>query len=148
MEDYHSYVCVYILIKMIYYGNDDHMKSINVAGPDGAFVKTGSRELRGGWSDLYGGGGFYTFLGGNIMVVKDVRVAAGGIEVMVDIAVVVGGMVEVAMGIVVVVEEQVGVTSVARIVNSEINLKCTFILRILWVFFPKKKLKRLMQITY
>ena len=81
------------------------------------------------------------------MVVKDVRVAAGGIEVMVDIAVVVGGMVEVAMGIVVVVEEQVGVTSVARIVNSEINLKCTFILRILSLFFPKK-LKRLMQITY
>ena len=37
---------------------------------------------------------------------------------MVDMTVVVGGMVEVAIGIVVVVEEEVGVTSVDKIVIS------------------------------
>ena len=104
-------------------GNDGHIKAINVTGPDGALIKSGSRDSRGGGSDSYDGGGLYKFLGGNIKVVKVVRVAAGGMEVMVKIALVVVGMVEVVMVTVVVVEVQVGVTKCGEDCHVTNNIK-------------------------
>ncbi|KAG5630142.1 hypothetical protein H5410_001859 [Solanum commersonii] len=54
---------------------------------------------------------------GDMVVVKVVRAIAGGMEVMVDMAVVVGGMVKV-----VVVEEEVGVTSVGMVLIFQGNV--------------------------
>ncbi|KAG5630145.1 hypothetical protein H5410_001862 [Solanum commersonii] len=57
-----------------------------------------------------------------VVVVKVVRAVAGCMEMMVDMAVVVGGMVEVVVAMVAVVKEELGVTSVEKMVVLQGNV--------------------------